>query len=97
MVNQVLLSALLGLIVGIPFGYALQRGRFCMNSAFRDLMLTRDTTIFRAYVLALLVQMAGLQLLRELGVVDVGGAPFWWGAAIVGGVIFGWGMALSGG
>ena len=90
-------AALLGLPVGLAFGYALQRGRFCMNSAFRDLLLTRDVTIFRAYVLALLVQMVGLQLLRELGLVDVGGAPFWWGAAIIGGLVFGWGMALAGG
>jgi len=96
-VSAVLLTATLGLVVGLPFGYALQRGRFCMNSAFRDLLLTRDVTIFRAYVLALLVQMVGLQLLRELGLVDVGGAPFWWGAAIIGGLVFGWGMALAGG
>ena len=84
-------------MVGIPFGYVLQRGRFCMNSAFRDLMLTRDVTIFRAYVLALLIQMVGLQLLQEMGVIAASGDPVWWAAAIAGGVIFGWGMALSGG
>ena len=90
-------SALLGLVVGVPLGYVLQRGRFCMNSAFRDLMLTRDVTIFRAYVLALLIQLVGVEILAGAGLIVTGGTPFWWGAAIVGGLIFGWGMALSGG
>lgn len=92
-----LLTAALGLVVGVPLGYVLQRGRFCMNSAFRDLMLTRDVTVFRAYVLALMIQMVGVEILSGTGLIVTGGTPFWWGAAIVGGVIFGWGMALSGG
>ena len=92
-----ILTAVLGLVVGVPLGYVLQRGRFCMNSAFRDLMLTKDVTVFRAYVLALLIQMVGVEILAGSGLIVTGGTPFWWIAAIVGGLIFGWGMALSGG
>ena len=91
------LAAILGLAVGVPFGYALQRGRFCLNSAFRDLYLVRDPTLFRAWLLAVLVQMVGVHALLAAGWIPLVGAPFWWLAALVGGVVFGWGMALSGG
>ncbi len=88
---------LLGLPVGLAFGYALQRGRFCMNSAFRDIVLARDSTLLRAYVLALLIQMVGVQALAAAGWVHPGTTPLLWQAALVGGFLFGWGMALSGG
>ena len=42
-----LLVILLGLPVGLAFGYAAQRGRFCINSAFRDVYLVRDSTVLR--------------------------------------------------
>ncbi|MDE2321594.1 MAG: YeeE/YedE family protein, partial [candidate division NC10 bacterium] len=57
----------LGLITGVAFGYALQRGRFCMNSTFRDILLARDLTLLRAYLLALLIQMVGVRAMAALG------------------------------
>ncbi len=94
---DLLLTAVLGLGIGLPFGYALQRGRFCLNSAFRDILLAKDLTLLRAWLLALLVQMVGVHLFAGLGWIELVRAPFWWQAALVGGFIFGWGMALSGG
>jgi len=87
----------LGLIVGLGFGYASQRGRFCINSAFRDVYLIKDTTLFKAFVLAVLIQMVGVQLLVETGLVQVWVVEFFWLANIVGGLIFGAGMVLAGG
>ncbi len=87
----------LGLPVGLLFGYALQRGRFCMYTAFRDLLFARDATLFRAYVLALLVQMAIIHGLDAAGYLTVRHFAFTWLAAIVGGGIFGVGIALAGG
>lgn len=87
----------LGLIVGVAFGYALQRGRFCMNSVFRDILLTRDLTLLRAYLLALLIQMVGVRSMAALGLFGVGIAPFFWMATLLGGFAFGIGMAFSGG
>ena len=87
----------LGLGVGLLFGFALQRGRFCMYTAFRDIVLIKDLTLFRAYLLALLVQMVLVHLLSQWGVISFGVPPFFWLAAITGGFIFGVGMTLAGG
>lgn len=87
----------LGLVVGVPFGYALQRGRFCMNSTFRDILLTRDLTLLRAYLLALLIQMIGVRAMAMLGLFGLGVTPFFWIATLFGGFVFGLGMAFSGG
>ena len=90
-------ALLLGLPIGLAFGYALQRGRFCLNTAFRDVFLIRDTILLRAWALALVVQMAGVHAMAGLGWFRMGMAPFWWQASLLGGFVFGWGMVLSGG
>ncbi len=86
-----------GLLVGVLFGFALQRGRFCMNSAFRDIILGRDFTLFKALSVAILVEMIGFSILAFAGIVNLAPKPLMWGANIVGGLIFGFGMVLAGG
>jgi uncharacterized membrane protein YedE/YeeE len=97
-----------GLLIGAAFGYVLQRGRFCVNSAFRE-VLFQDYTMLRAYLLAVAVAMIGANLIEDFGLlrsVDESGAvvagtlyrqgfaPF---ANIIGGFIFGMGIVLAGG
>jgi len=91
---SVLLS---GLTVGILFGFALQRGRFCMNSAIRDTILFNDTTLLKAVLTAVLVGMFGFSSMAALGWIKISPTPFFWGANLVGGFIFGMGMVLAGG
>ncbi len=86
-----------GLVVGFLFGFALQRGRFCMNSAFRDIIVLKDYTLLKAVLLALMVEMIGFHAMAALGIVHLNPKPFFWGANIVGGFIFGIGMVLAGG
>ena len=86
-----------GLFVGVLFGFALQRGRFCMNSAFRDIILGKDFTLFKALSVAILVEMIGFSILAFTGTVTLAPKPLMWGANIVGGLIFGFGMVLAGG
>ena len=92
-----ILLILLALPIGIAFGYAAQRGRFCINSAFRDVYLVRDSTLLRAFVLAVLIQMVGVQVLLQLGLIQVWVIEFFWLANLVGGLVFGTGMVLAGG
>lgn len=86
-----------GLIVGILFGFALQRGRFCMNSAFRDTILLKDFTLLKAVLLAMLVEMIGWGVMQLAGVIVMGPPALSLGANIIGGLIFGVGMAIAGG
>lgn len=90
-------SILSGLIVGILFGFALQRGRFCMNSAFRDIILLKEYTLLKAVIVAIIVSMLGFHVMANLGIIQLNPKPFFWGANIVGGFIFGIGMVLAGG
>ena len=86
-----------GLGLGIVFGFALQRGRFCMNSAFRDIVVLKDYDLLKAVGVALLVSMVGFELLAMAGVITLNPKPLLWGANILGGLIFGIGMVLAGG
>lgn len=86
-----------GLGLGILFGFALQRGRFCMNSAFRDILLMRDFTVFKAVAVAILIQMVGFEIMALTGVITMSPKPLMWGANIVGGLVFGVGMVVAGG
>lgn len=90
-------AILSGLLVGVLFGFALQRGRFCMNSAFRDIILGQDFTLFKALSVAILVEMIGFSILAFTGAITLNPKPLMWGANIVGGLLFGFGMVLAGG
>ncbi|MBF0555109.1 MAG: YeeE/YedE family protein [Nitrospirae bacterium] len=87
-----------GLFVGVLLGWVLQRGRVCMNSAFRDMILVKNTEIFRAYLAALLIMIIGANILEDTGVIKVlyrqGFMPV---ANITGGYIFGIGIVMASG
>lgn len=88
-----------GVLVGIAFGFVLQRGRYCSNSAFRDIIFINDYTLFRTYLLALLIAIVGANFLEDLGFMGDGlrrqaFAPI---ANIIGGYLFGMGIVLAGG
>jgi len=84
-----------GLLVGLAFGYILQRGRFCLNCAFRDAFFGKNFALIRAYFLALLTQLFLVNILAEAGLLKLAAPTFFWLAAVVGGFLFGIGMVLS--
>jgi uncharacterized membrane protein YedE/YeeE len=86
-----------GLAVGIIFGFVLQRGRFCMNSAFRDVIVMKEYTLLKAVALAILVQMIGFHLMATMEIIQLNPKPLYMGAMIFGGLIFGIGMVLAAG
>ncbi|MFB6273071.1 MAG: YeeE/YedE family protein [Salinibacter sp.] len=88
---------IMGALVGLAFGYALQRGRFCVNTAFRDVLVLRHSRLLRAWALAVVVQLIGVQIVLALGWFSPDIPPLWWPANVVGGLLFGMGMVLAGG
>ena len=86
-----------GLFVGVLFGFVLQRGRFCMNSAFRDAILLQDNILLKTVFAALLVEMVGFAIMDSVGAIAINPKPFWWGANLLGSFVFGIGMVLAGG
>jgi len=87
----------LGVPIGLAFGFALQRGRFCMNSAFRDIIVLKEYNLLKAVGLAILIQMVGFAALDMAGVITISPNTFFWGANMLGGFVFGIGMVVAGG
>jgi len=90
-------ALVVGLIIGALFGFILQRGRFCMNSAFRDIILLKEFKLAKAVVVSLAVLMVGYAIFAFGGVIDLAPKPFKPWGAIVGGLVFGIGMVLASG
>ena len=86
-----------GLIVGIIFGFVMQRGRFCMNSAIRDTALLQDYTLLKSVGVAILVSMAGFAIMDATGIISINPKPSFGWANLVGSFIFGAGMVIAGG
>lgn len=97
MAIDILVVLIPGLIIGIIFGYILQRGRFCMNSAFRDIILLKEYKLFKSVITAILVSMLGFAIMSFSGIITLNPKPFMWAAQIVGGFTFGLGMVLAAG
>ena len=93
------------LLIGAAIGFVMQRGRFCMNTAFRDTIFINDVTLFRAYILALIVAIIGANILEDMhwlggdasGPFTLTRQAFTPVANIVGGYIFGLGIVLASG
>lgn len=86
-----------GLLVGIVFGFALQRGRFCVTTAFRDVWQSRRTSYFTAFVTVIAIQAIGVAVLETTGVVHLAHSPLPWLAVSIGSLIFGISMVLAAG
>ncbi len=92
-----LIVVISGLLVGILFGFILQRGRFCMNSAIRDIILMKDFKLIKSVALALLTCMFGFGIMGLAGWVTWSPKPLTALGSIIGGFVFGLGMVLAAG
>jgi uncharacterized membrane protein YedE/YeeE len=105
-----IISIISAILLGLSLGYILQRGRFCLNSAFRDIIFLDNLTTFRAYLLSVVVAIVGSNLIQDLGFMVTANpqtgelvhtallrqnfVPL---ANILGGFLFGLGIVLAGG
>jgi uncharacterized membrane protein YedE/YeeE len=91
------LAALTGLLLGGAYGYASERGAFCMNSGFRVAVTDRNTTKLKAFVLAIAIQMLFVPPLFASGLSDATYPAFFPAGALLGGLLFGASMKWAGG
>lgn len=86
-----------GLLCGILLGFVMQRGRFCITGAFRDMYLTKSNKMFIAFLIVIAVQAVGVLSLQEMGVLAPKVKNFALIATLIGAFIFGFGIVLAGG
>ena len=97
-----LIVSIAGAVVGVVFGFIVERTNFCTMGAISDVLAMNDYRRARAWALAVAIAILGAQGLHLVGWVDLSksiylGPSLGWIGAIVGGLMFGFGMTLSGG
>ncbi|MEG9500095.1 YeeE/YedE family protein [Mannheimia indoligenes] len=88
---------LTGLLCGFLLGFVMQRGRFCITGAFRDLYVTKSSRMFVALLIAITVQSIGIWLLYEVGSFNSPAENLPLLAVIIGAFLFGVGIVYAGG
>lgn len=87
-----------GLLCGFLLGFVMQRGRFCITGAFRDMYVTKNYNMFIAVLIVISIQSIGFFLLKDTGVISVDPASnFSPIAVLVGAFMFGVGIVFAGG
>ncbi len=84
-----------GLVIGVVFGFLVQRGQFCFTSGFRDIYWQRDLSFLFALFIAITIQSIGLFTLSALGLLRLPTTPLPLLATLIGGLVFGVGMAIA--
>lgn len=88
---------LTGLLLGAALGFVMQRGRFCVTGAFRDVWIQRKTRWLTAFLIVIAVQSIGVFALQSAGVIDLSFKELPLAAVVIGSLIFGVGIVLAGG
>lgn len=89
-------QALLGLLIGIVFGFLLQKGAVTTYDVILGQLLLTDFTVVKVMLSAVFTGMIGFYLLKRKGLVRRHVRTASLGSNMVGGLIFGVGFALLG-
>lgn len=86
----------LAVLAGGALGYVFERGDFCFHSTWRGVFARpAELSLFRAYLVILVVSTPVVQLMIALDVIDPFIPPFAWKATILGGLVFALGMVIA--
>ena len=88
---------LTGLLLGAVLGLVLQRGRFCVTGAFRDLWVAKNTRWLTAFLIVVAVQSVGIFALTAMGAIHPVNKDLPILAVILGGFVFGFAIVMAGG
>ena len=96
----------IALLIGFVYGYVSNKGQFCMNSGFSNVVRQKDTTKLKSFITAILIQVLILPLLFTVLylnestthlVGNLGFPPLYLVGTAVGGFLFGVFMYYSAG
>jgi len=86
----------IGLVIGIIFGFLLQKGGVTKYDVIIEQLLLTDFTVVKIMLTAMTTGMIGVHLLRSLGIAQLHPKPGSLGSAVTGGLIFGVGFGVLG-
>jgi len=86
----------IGFLIGIGFGFLLQKGGVTQYNVIMQQLLLEDFTVVKIMLTAVLTGMIGVHLLRSLGFAQLHPKPGSLGASVIGGLVFGIGFGLLG-
>jgi len=89
-------TLLSGLIIGMVFGFLLQKGGVIRYDRQLGALRLQDMTIIKFMLSAVLTGMVGIYLLVDFGAVSLRVLPIVIGGNITGGILFGLGWGLLG-
>jgi len=87
---------ILALAIGILFGFLLQKGGVASYNVIIGQLMLQDNTVVKVMLSAVVTGMAGVYILRSLGLVQLHPKFGTLGSLIPGGILFGAGFALLG-
>ncbi len=90
------IQLILGLIIGIFFGFLLQKGGATNYNIIINQLLLRDFTIIKIMLTAVVTGMIGVYILKGFNKIKLHPKPFYLKGIVLGGLIFGVGFALLG-
>ena len=93
------LNLLVGFIIGIGFGFALEQAGFSSSRKLAGMFYGYDTTVLKVFFTAAIVALVGSQFLSFFGLLDLSLVfvnPYYIGASLIGGVIMGAGFIMGG-
>jgi len=90
------IQLIFGLVMGIIFGFLLQKGGVAKYDVIMGQLLLKDFTVIKIMLSAVVVGMIGIYFMRSVGMVELHSKPGSIGMTVIGGVIFGIGFALLG-
>ena len=90
------IQLVLGLMIGVVFGFLLQKGGVTNYDVIIGQLLLVDFTVVKIMLSAVITGMLGVHLLRSLGMAQLHPKPGSVGASVIGGLIFGVGFGTLG-
>jgi hypothetical protein len=90
------LQLVIGLFIGILFGFLLQKGGVTKYDVIIGQLLLADFTVVKIMLTAMITGMIGVHLFRTLGMVQLHPKPGSFGSTVIGSLIFGVGFAVLG-